>query len=81
MGSASIDGTRKVPTESPFESKRMKSRDAGERVHDGDISPLPFHEGANGAAVLFLKMSLVISWFSKFELKRILIAAIRAQET
>jgi len=59
----------------------MKSRDAGERVHDGDISPLPFHEGANGAAVLFLKMSLVISWFSKFELKRILIAAIRAQET
>jgi len=50
-------------------------------VHDGDISPLPFHERAKGAAVLFIKMSLVISWFTKFELIRILIAAIRAQET
>ena len=50
-------------------------------MHDGDISPCHFLKGANGAAVLFMKMSLVVSWFTKFELKRILIAAIRAQET
>jgi len=57
MCPAPIEGPTQVPTELTFEiflySERIKSRDAKERGHDGDISPLPFHKGGKGAAVPF----------------------------
>jgi len=75
MGPAPIEGPTQVPTELTFEffiySKRIKSRDARKRAHDGDIYPCPFMKGARGRWYLFMKMSLVISWFTKFELKQI----------
>jgi len=74
MCPAPIEGPTQVPTEVTFEffiySKRIKFRDAGERAHDGDISLLPLHKWAKGGC-LFMKMSLVISWFTTFELKQI----------
>ena len=58
MVPASIEGSTQVLTELTFESSyifwEIKPRDAGERVHDGSISHLPFHKGGNGEDGAFL---------------------------
>jgi len=48
---ALIKDSTQVPTELTFET-RIKTRDAGERVHDGAY-PLPFYNGATGQTVPF----------------------------
>jgi len=54
MGPAPIEGPSQVPTKLTFiYSKRIKLRDAGERVHDGAF-PLPFHKEGNVARGVFL---------------------------
>ena len=47
-------------------SKRIKPREAGERAHDGDISPLPFQIGGKGAAVPFYE--IVMGSFMVYQL-------------
>lgn len=47
-------------------------RDAGERVHEEDIAPLTSYKGGNGdGGALFIKVSQVISWFVKTDLKQL----------
>jgi len=58
MGPAPTEGPTQMPTEVPFEfvfiySKRIESRDVGERAHDEGISPCTFIKRAKRAAVPF----------------------------
>jgi len=56
-------------------------RDAGERVHEEDIAPLTSYKGGNGdGGALFIKVSQVISWFVKIELKQIHCSHSRTQK-
>jgi len=58
MGPAPMEGPTQVQLELTFEffsySKRIKSKDAGERAHDGDTSPLTFHKRGKEGGGAFL---------------------------